>query len=104
MARRPDDSGNPMRDARKVLEELVRHVQPPKGCAIVLTERPISSDSEPNWMATVGPMGVGHARRFTQKVAELRKTDPRMDWSALTKLDGRRRTALRLSELIAEPV
>src|SRR5262249_1132523 len=31
---------SPMRHARVVLEELVLHVQPPKGCAVVLTERP----------------------------------------------------------------
>jgi hypothetical protein len=93
-----------MRDAREVLEELVRHVEPPKGCAIVLTERPVGSDREPNWTATVGPMGVEQGRRFTKKVAELRKTDLRVGWSALTNLDGLRRIALRLSELLAEPV
>ena len=93
-----------MRDAREVLEELVRHVQPPQGCAIILTERPIRSSSEPNRTATVGPMGVEHGRLFTKKVAELRNTDLRMDWSALTKVNGLRRVALRLSELTAEPV
>ena len=93
-----------MRDAREVLEELVRHVQPPKGCAIVLTERPIGKDSEPNWTAAVGPMGVEYGRRFTRKAAELRKTDLRIDWSVLTNVDGPRRIALRLSELLAEPV
>jgi hypothetical protein len=49
----------PMRHARAVLEELVLHVQPPKGCAIVLTERPFSKASDPNWVPTVGPMGRG---------------------------------------------
>ena len=93
-----------MRDVREVLEELVRHVQPPKGCAIVLTERPIGNDSEPNWTATVGPMGVDHGRRFTKKVAQLRKADLRIDWSVLTNGNGPRRIALRLSELIAESV
>ena len=93
-----------MRDVRDVLKELVRQVQPPKGCAIVLTERPIGNDSEPNWTATVGPMGVDHGRRFTKKVAQLRKTDLRIDWSVLTNVNGPRRIALRLSELIAESV
>jgi hypothetical protein len=49
-------------------------------------------------------MGVEHGRLFTKKVAELRNTDLRMDWSALTKVNGLRRVALRLSELTAEPV
>jgi hypothetical protein len=44
-----------------------------------LTERPIGNDGEPNWTATVGPMGVEHGRRFTKIVAEFRKTDLRID-------------------------
>ena len=86
------------------MEELVLHVQPPKGCAIVLTERPISKPSDPNWVATVGPMVSECTRRYTAKVAELRKTDLRVDWSEMTGLDGRRRIALRHSELIDQPV
>ena len=93
-----------MRDAQAVLKELVLHIQPPKGCATVLTERPIGNDSEPNWTATVGPMDLEHGRRYTKKVAELRKTDLRVDWSAVTSVDGLRRTAFRLSELIAPSV
>jgi hypothetical protein len=57
-----------MRNARTVLEELVHHVRPPKGCAIVLTERPFSKPSDPNWIATVGPMVSEYARRYTAKV------------------------------------
>jgi hypothetical protein len=65
-----------------VLEELVLHVRPPKGCAIVLSERP------------VGPMVSEYARRYTAKVAELRKTDLRIDWSEVMGVDGPRRIAL----------
>ena len=93
-----------MRHARALLEELVLHVQPPKGCAIVLTERPFNKPSDPNWVATVGPMGPDYTRRYTAKVAELRKTDPRIDWSEVMGLDGPRRIALRRSELIEEPI
>ena len=64
-----------MRHARAILEDLVLHVQPPKGCAIVLTERPFSNASDPNWIATVAPMVSEYARRYTAKVADLRKTD-----------------------------
>jgi hypothetical protein len=89
-----------MRNARAVLEELVLHVRPPKGYAIVLTERPFSRPSDPNWIATVGPMLSEYARRYTAKVAELRKTDLRIDWSEVMGVDGPRRIALRQTELI----
>jgi hypothetical protein len=93
-----------MRHARTVLQELVLHVGPPKGCAIVLTERPFRTPSDPNWVATVGPMGPEYLRRYTAKAAELRQTDLRIDWSEVTSASGRRRIALRHSELIDEPV
>jgi hypothetical protein len=93
-----------MRNARVVLEELVLHVQPPNGCAIVLTERPFSKPSDPNWVPTVGPMGRDYTRRYTAKVAELRKTDLRIDWSEVSALDGPRRIAIWHSELIEEHI
>ena len=93
-----------MRQARAVLEDLVLRVQPPKGCAIVSTERPFSKPNDPNWVATVGPMGPGYTRCYTAKVAELRKTDLRIDWSEVSALDGPRRIALGHSELIEEPI
>jgi hypothetical protein len=82
-----------------VLEELVRYVQPPKRCAIVLTERPLNKSGDPNWIATVGPMGAQYTRRYTEKVAELRKTDLRVDWIKINPLDGHRRVALQFSDL-----
>jgi hypothetical protein len=97
-------SDHPMRNARAVLEELVLHVQAPKGCAIVLIERPLSKPSDPNWIATVDPMVSEYARRYTAKAVELRKTDLRIDWSEVMGVDGRRRIALRHSELIDRPV
>ncbi len=73
-----------MRDARVVSAELVRHVRPPKGCGIVLTERPIGNDSEPNWIATVDPTDLEHGRYYNRKVAELKRRDLGMDGSAVT--------------------
>src|SRR4029077_16481837 len=84
-----------MRHAPSVLEDLVLHVQPPKGCAIALTERPFGNPSDPNWIATVAPMVLEYARRYTAKVADLRKTDLRIDWSEVVGVDGPRRIALR---------
>ena len=34
---------------QRATADLVLHVQPPKGCAIVLTERPFCRPSDPNW-------------------------------------------------------
>jgi len=93
-----------MRHARAILEDLVLHVQPPKGCAIVLTGRPFSNPSDPNWIATVAPMVSEYARRYTAKVADLRKTDLRIDWSEVVDVDGPRRIALRYTELIDRPI
>jgi hypothetical protein len=88
-----------MRPARTVLEELVRHVQPPKGCAIVFTERPLNKSDDPNWIVTVGPMGADYSKRYTEKVAQLRMSDLRIDWSEVKPLDGHRRVALQLADL-----
>jgi hypothetical protein len=62
-----------MRHARAVLGELVLHVQPPKGCAIVLTERPFTKRSDPNWF--LRPRGRDYTMRYTAKVAKLRKKE-----------------------------
>jgi hypothetical protein len=43
-------------------------------------------------------------KRYTARVAELRKTDLRIDWSEIKTSDAPRRIALRLSEVINEPV
>jgi hypothetical protein len=80
----------------------MRYVQPPKGCVIVLTERTLTKAADPNWVATVGPMGSQYTKRYTEKVAELRKTDSRVDWADVKSPDGRRRVALWSSELIVK--
>jgi hypothetical protein len=67
-----------MRYARAVLKDLVPHVRPPKGCAIVLTERPFRTPDDPNWVATVGPMRSEYNKRYTAKLAELRQIDLRI--------------------------
>jgi hypothetical protein len=49
-------------------------------------------------------MGSEYKKCFTAKVAELRKTDLRVDWSEIRSPNVPRRIALLLSELITEPV
>jgi hypothetical protein len=88
-----------MRPARAVLEELVRHVQPPKGCAIVFTERPLNKSDDPNLDRHCWSDGAQYTKRYTEMVAQLRKSDLRIDWSEIKPLDGHRRVALQLSDL-----
>ena len=55
---------------------------PPKGIAIVLTEEP---GAQPNWVAAAGMMETVLTDKFSEKVAELRKTDPLVDWTGVDK-------------------
>src|SRR5262249_55428489 len=57
------------------------HVRPPRGCAIVLTEWKSRGPTEPNWVAATGNMEAQKLARYNEKIAELRKTDPQIDWS-----------------------
>ena len=65
-----------MRAAGAVLKELVRHVGPPRGCALVLTEWQSSGPTDPNWVASCGIMDEQGLLRYNEKLAELRKADP----------------------------
>jgi hypothetical protein len=48
-------------------------------------------------------MGSQYMKRYTAKVAELRRTDLRVDWSdEIMSSEAPRRIALRLAELINE--
>jgi hypothetical protein len=70
----------------KTANELVREIglalQSPKGIAIVLTEDP---GALPNWVAAAGIMEAALTDRFSEKIAELRKTDPLVNWSKVDK-------------------
>ena len=88
-----------MRAAGAVLKELVRHVGPPRGCALVLTEWRSSGPTDPNWVASCGIMDEQGLLRYNEKLVALRKADPLIDWSDVTTFAGRRRVALWLSEV-----
>jgi hypothetical protein len=88
-----------MKTARQVLKELTRYVKPPRGCAVVLTEWKSTAPPEPNWLAAAGIMEGQLLHRYVEKVAELRKSDPKVDWSGELVIGGERRIALWLSEL-----
>ena len=59
-----------MRAAEATLKELVLHVSPPRGCAIVLTELKSSGPTDPNWVAACGIMEARRLSRFNEKVVD----------------------------------
>jgi len=63
-----------MRDAEAVLQELIRHVRPPRGCAIVFTEWTPNA-KEPNWTASCGNMESSRLSRQTRPTTKVRPTD-----------------------------
>lgn len=71
-----------MKTASDLLDEILRHVKPPPGCAIVLTE---DANSEPNWVAGTGVMNTEALGRYNAKIRDLRKADPRVDWSGVSR-------------------
>ena len=86
-----------MKAANQIVDEIALAVRPPRGVAIVLTERP---GETPNWAATAGFMDLVRNEKFITKVTALRKTNPDVDWSAAAQWTGeRRRVAKWLSEI-----
>jgi len=80
-----------MRSAQNLLEELVTHVQPPSGCAIVLTELRQDSPAARNWTAAAGMLDGDRTRRYQQKLSELLRSDPQIDWGDVPILVADRR-------------
>ena len=71
-----------LKTANALVRELGSAVQPPKGIAIVVTEEP---GAQPNWVAAAGMMEAALTDKFSEKVAELRKSDPLVDWGGVDK-------------------
>lgn len=70
-----------MKPADDLLEELIGYVQPQRGCAISLIETEPKASGEPNWTAIAGAMTRAGVERYGRKVAQLRQSDPMVDWS-----------------------
>jgi hypothetical protein len=87
-----------VRKARDVLVDLIKHTQPPRGCAVVLTE--FDRTPKSNWVAAAGLMGTTANARYLEKLGELEKSDSIVDWSdEPTLVVGQRRVAHWLSEV-----
>jgi len=69
-----DETGvRALKKANALVREIGLAVQPPQDIPIVLTEDP---GAMPNWVAAAGIMEAALTGKFSEKVAELRKTDP----------------------------
>ena len=88
-----------LRSAESILKELMLHVQPPRGCVIRLTERISSGAFEPNWGSTCDTLEPLKLALYDQKIADLRKTHPKIDWSEVKVVDGSRSIARWLTEV-----
>jgi hypothetical protein len=80
-----------MKTAKELLAELVEHVRPPKQCPIKLKEWPATQLTLRNWIAIRGDMTGAERERYDKKLAQLRQTDPQVDWSAVNSREGSRR-------------
>jgi hypothetical protein len=73
--------------------ELFHHVAPPQQVAIELIENSPAYTNDPNWIAAMGSSDAQRNEKFSQKVADLRKTDANVDWSGIEERVGRNRHA-----------
>ena len=80
-----------MRTAEELLAELVEHVRPPKECPIKLKEWPANTITLRNWIAIRCDLTGEERERYDNKIAQLRQTDPQIDWSNVSSRDGPRR-------------
>jgi len=83
-----------LKTAEELVNEIGLSVQPPRGVAIVVTEEP---GAQPNWVAAAGPMENTLTDKFSEKVAELRKTDPLVDWGEVDKGENEFRRVVKFA-------
>jgi hypothetical protein len=74
-----------LKKANALVREIGLAVRPPQDIPIVLTEHP---GAMPNWVAAAGIMEAALTGKFSEKVAELRKTDPLVDWGEVDKVEA----------------
>jgi hypothetical protein len=91
-----------MKTAKELLAELVEHVRPPKECPIKLKEWPATHLTLRNWIAIRGDMTDAERERYDKKLAQLRQTDPQVDWSAVNSREGSRRVILFMGDESAD--
>ena len=88
-----------MMTARRIVQELIRYVDPSRGTAIVVNETPSTKPDDPNWIEYPAVMDAMRRRLLAEKAAELRKSHPLIDWSDGDGTPGLRRVAMWAPEL-----
>jgi hypothetical protein len=77
-----------IKSAQSLVEEFVRAVRPPQGCAIVITENVPSPEFDFNWLASTGHMTAAVVQRYDSTLTELKRQNPRINWDGVTDLDS----------------
>jgi hypothetical protein len=65
-----------LKGAQEFLEDLVRAVRPPQGCAIVLRETKPLTDDDTNGLTSAGVMPMDSVTGYDSAIAELRRQYP----------------------------
>jgi hypothetical protein len=77
-----------IKTAQTIVEEFVRAVRQPQGCAIVLTETTPSPGFDFNWVASAGNMSATVMQRYDSTLHDLKRQNPRINWDGVTDLDS----------------
>jgi hypothetical protein len=77
-----------MKRAAELLDDLLRDVEPPPGCAIALRECESATSVDPNWVAFAGVMPEPVLLRLTAAITAMRRKHPVIDWYGVTEKDG----------------
>jgi hypothetical protein len=77
-----------IKTAQTIVEEFVRAVRQPQGCAIVLTETDPSPGFDFNWIASAGLMSATVMKRYDSALLELKRQNPRINWDGVTDVDS----------------
>ena len=77
-----------MKRAEELLDDLLREIEPPPGCAIALRECESATSIDPNWVAFAGVMPEPALLRLTTTIAGMRRKFPVVDWYGVTEKDG----------------
>ena len=81
----------PMKSAQEILRELTRYIMPPPGVTIEVSEKPSHEPQDENWLAFADGMDAKRVKLFGEMLAELRRSDRIIDWSAVAGPPGRRK-------------
>jgi hypothetical protein len=84
-----------LRTATQILQEIFEYVEPPQGVAIDVIESFSGHANYPNCTAEMGFTDAPRKEKFSQKMADLKKTDANVDWSSIEEHVGRKRHVTR---------